>query len=95
MHGFHIQSDLCYETAQRTDHEKLWSHETRILLTQVNYSGNCTFGTLKGLSLNTGGLKDTVDCILKHTQNEENTVKQLICKRHSVSNISQIATCST
>ena len=32
------------------------------LLTQVNYSENCTFGTLKGQSLNTGGLNDRSDC---------------------------------
>ena len=40
-----------------------------ITLSQVNCSENCTFGTLKGLSyrwsLNAGGLKERLDCIVK------------------------------
>ena len=35
---------------------KKWSLETGGLLTQVNYSENCTFGTLKGRFFNIGGL---------------------------------------
>ena len=42
--------------------QKLWSHKTGGLWTQVDNSENCTFGTLKGQSLNTGGLKDRFDC---------------------------------
>ena len=60
-----IQSNLCYETAQGP--EKLLSHKTGGLLTRVNYSENCTLGTLKGQSLNTGGLKDWFDCIHTNT----------------------------
>ena len=39
------------------------SPKTGGLLTQVHYSEKCTFGGLKGLSLNTGGLKDKFECI--------------------------------
>ena len=42
---------------------QLWSFNTGGLLRQVNYSENCTLGTLKGWSLNTGGLRDKFDCI--------------------------------
>ena len=38
------------------------SHKTCGLSIQVNYGEKCTFGGLKGQSLNTGGLKDRFDC---------------------------------
>ena len=49
-----MYSQTCQETSQGSD--KMWSHKTGGLLTQLIYSEKYTFGGLKGQSLNTGSL---------------------------------------
>ena len=49
----------------------MWSHKEGGLSTQVNYREKCTFGGLKGRSLNAGGLKDRFDCLLLLTNRSE------------------------
>ena len=39
----------------------MWSQKTSSLLTHMNYKEKMAFGSLKGQSLNTGGLKTQVD----------------------------------
>ena len=57
------------------------SHKTGGLLTQVHYSEKCAFGGLKGWSLNTGGLKDRLDCIyiLMQTNGASEQTPELTC----------------
>ena len=56
-----LQSNVSRETAQGT--EKMLPLRTGGLLTQVTYSTKCAFWSLKGRSLNTGGLWDRFNCI--------------------------------
>ena len=41
----------------------MWSLKTGGLLPQVIYCAKYTFGSLKGWSFNTGGLKNRFDCM--------------------------------
>ena len=46
--------------------QNMWFLKAGDLLTKVDYREKCTFGDLKGRSLNTGGLKDRLGCIYQN-----------------------------
>ena len=67
---FWVYSRTCFKRLLKGPKNcgQLWFLKTGGLLTQVNYSENCTVGTMKGrfqhrLSVNAGCLKDRFDCI--------------------------------